>query len=49
MNYDEDDENGYDRQKMRQECTEHYAKMNNNTIQSNVEIIDENTILRTQH
>ncbi len=48
MNYG-DDENGYDRDKMRQECTEYYSKINNNTIQSNVELIDENTILRRQH
>ena len=49
MNHDEDDEDSYDTEKMRQECTDYYSKINNHSIQSNVRLIDENTVLRAQH
>jgi hypothetical protein len=46
--YNDDDENGYDRQKMRQECIERYSMIDNNAIRFNIAKIDENTVLRTQ-
>lgn len=45
-NYDEDDEKGYNRNKMRQECIEHYSKIDNNDYQYKVILVDENTISR---
>lgn len=49
MNYDDDDENGYDRQKMRQECIEHYSKIDIKKDRSKVTLVDENTITRMQY
>ena len=49
MNYDDDDENGYDRQKMRQECVEYYSKIDNRKDRSKVTLVDENTITRMQY
>ncbi len=43
---DEDDENGYNRQKMREECIEYYSKTDNKNNFPKFTLVDENTILK---